>query len=86
MTPEISTSYRYHPEGQDIQTLCVSFENSMPNAKFGFDIDKSGKLRIRCWSRDHSRYYEQLLHDHHEPNTVLETFRDKCGTRLILLS
>lgn len=86
MTPEIKTSYRYHPEGKDLQVLCKLFEEKLPNARFGFDLDRTGELRIKCWSGTGSRYYEQLLHDNHEPEQVAETFRDKCGTRLISLS
>jgi hypothetical protein len=80
----LSTDYRYHPEGADLAALCKQFEQQLPNASFGFDIDtRSGKLRIKCWSSTKDRYYEQLLHNSHEPNKVLETFVEKCGTRLI---
>jgi hypothetical protein len=82
----IPTNYRYHPEGKDTQVLCQLFEKQLPDNTFGFDIDRSGKLRIKSWSRDKARYYEQLLHDYHEPKQVAELFAEKCGTRFILLS
>ena len=81
----IPTSYRYHPEGPDMQVLCKLFEKRLPGNTFGFNIDRSGKLRIKSWSRDKARYYEQLLHNDHEPDQVVNTFAEKCGDRLILL-
>lgn len=81
----ISTDYRYHPEGADMQLLCKLFEDRLPGNTFGFDFDRSGKLRIKSWSRNKARYYEQLLHNNHEPEQVATTFVQKCGDRLISL-
>lgn len=92
LDPEVSMSYRYHPEGEDLKKLCKLLEETMPEATFGFKFEREkfntrySMLRLTCWSKNKKRYFEKLLKTSDSPESLSELFLDKCGSRLVLPS
>ena len=83
---EISTEYRYHPENEDMQSLCKQFEQQLPTAEFGHKYIRDSLtgtvlVKIEAWDSSHSRYYAQVLRECQEPEDVVARFYESLKPR-----
>lgn len=75
----IDTSYRYHPDGDDMATLHKFFEEKMPHLKFKHlyvqeRITRSTLIMLEAWNEETQHYYSRTLRDHHGPEDIAEEF------------
>ena len=82
---EISTTYRYHPESNDMLVLCKQFEELLPTAHFDHkyvpDCFGGTLVMIEAWDDSQERYYSQVLRDTQEPEDIAAKFHDALKPR-----
>ncbi len=82
----VDKDYRYHPDSDDVHTLCKQFEEKLPTAAFGHKYVNdytSGQmlLKIEAWNESKTRYYAQVLRDSQAPSEIIDKFCKSLATK-----
>lgn len=63
-------TYKYEPNTEEVGRLCEMLDGKFKGAKFNFNLEQGGLLRLKIWSR--GKYFEKLLRNEDSPEGVIE--------------